>query len=181
MRPPPVQSPPPPEPQPHPVDESDIAPVSGIPPTVGASEGIRFMMADELAEVEAEVEAATGTQPESEWVEVEAKPPAVEITETVVETEMNGHTVVEDVVTITTTTEVSAIFLYVIRRIDGPWRCPLHNSTGLTRTMASCPHLITFRRTMALRQRHLHLSSKQKAHLCKKLPALLARTARAHL
>lgn len=90
------------------VSEEAPASISGIPSTVGTSGAINFILTDELAEAEAE------NAPDSnEWVDVQAQPEPeqpteVEISETVTEVEVNGHTVVEDSVTITTTTEVRA-------------------------------------------------------------------------
>ncbi|KAL1942664.1 hypothetical protein VTO73DRAFT_4904 [Trametes versicolor] len=90
------------------VSEEAPTPISGIPSTVGTSGAINFILTDELAEAEAE------NAPDSnEWVDVQAQaepeqPTEVEISETVTELEVNGHTVVEDSVTITTTTEVRA-------------------------------------------------------------------------
>ncbi|KAI0633408.1 hypothetical protein C8Q77DRAFT_1217818 [Trametes polyzona] len=80
--------------------------VSGIPATIGTSGSINFILTDELAEAEAEQPTASG-----EWVDVQAPvepeaPAEVEITETVTTAEVNGHAVVEESVTITTTTEV---------------------------------------------------------------------------
>ena len=65
-------------------------------------------MTDELAEATVETE----TQPEgNEWVDaqgsVDPEPAEVEVREAIVEAQVNGHTVVEDTVTITTTTEVT--------------------------------------------------------------------------
>ena len=92
---------------------SEETPVSGIPPSAGPSGEIRFIMTDELAEAEAEAEAES--QPDGgEWVEVaptENEPAEVEVTETIVEAQINGHTIVEDTVTITTTTEVRCSLL----------------------------------------------------------------------
>lgn len=93
-----------PEPEPAPV-ETPL--VGGVPPTISTSGGIHFIMTDELAEAAVEAE----TQPEgNEWVDVQGpvdpEPAEVEVTETVIEAQVNGHTVVEDTLTITTTTEV---------------------------------------------------------------------------
>ncbi|KAI0356158.1 hypothetical protein OH77DRAFT_1423757 [Trametes cingulata] len=92
------------------VPESEDVPasVSGIPSTIGTSGGINFILTDELAEAEAENPVESG-----EWIDVQAQPapeqPAeVEITETVTEAQVNGHAVVEESITITTTTEVPA-------------------------------------------------------------------------
>ncbi len=88
------------------VSEEAPASISGIPSTIGTSGAINFILTDELAEAEAE------TAPDSnEWVDVQAQPEpeqsaVVEVSETVTAVEVNGHTVVEDSVTITTTTEV---------------------------------------------------------------------------
>ncbi|KAI0769327.1 hypothetical protein BD413DRAFT_81589 [Trametes elegans] len=81
--------------------------VIGGPSAINTSSGgINFILTDELEEPEAEQPAQSG-----EWVEAPSQPdpeqPAeVEVTETVTEVEVNGHTVVEESVTITTTTEV---------------------------------------------------------------------------
>ncbi len=94
-----------------PAAEDTLPSVIGLPPTVGTSGGIHFIMTDELAEEEAELE--TEAQADSgDWVAVEAaveaEPPAqVEISETVVEAEINGQTVIEESIIMTTTTEVS--------------------------------------------------------------------------
>ncbi|KAI0645378.1 hypothetical protein C8Q79DRAFT_911104 [Trametes meyenii] len=87
-------------------DES-AASVSGIPSTVGASGGINFILTDELAEAEVEQPVEGG-----EWVDVQAQPEpepeqptGVEVTETVTELEVNGHAVVEESITVTTTME----------------------------------------------------------------------------
>ena len=109
LRPPPPQSPPPQEPQAHPAREEEVAPVSGVPSTVGTSEGIRFIMTDELAETE---DGPVESQHISDsWVDVAEEKPSVEIEETIVEGEVNGHTVVQD--TITVTMEVR-VFLNVL-------------------------------------------------------------------
>ncbi|KAI0655963.1 hypothetical protein C8Q70DRAFT_922658 [Cubamyces menziesii] len=81
--------------------------VAGIPSTIGSSGGINFIVTDELAEDENEQVAEVA----SEWVDVQPQPVAekpveVEITETVTEAEVNGHAVVEESITVTTTTEV---------------------------------------------------------------------------
>ena len=85
--------------------------VSGISHTITTPGGIHFIMTDELAEEEAEADAA-GSADNNEWVDVQGaaeveQPAEVEVTETVVEAQVNGHTVVEESVTVTTTTEVS--------------------------------------------------------------------------
>ncbi|TFK94620.1 hypothetical protein K466DRAFT_292806 [Polyporus arcularius HHB13444] len=95
-----------------PAAEDTLPSVIGLPPTVGTSGGIHFIMTDELAEEEAELE--TEAQADSgDWVAVEAaveaEPPAqVEISETVVEAEINGQAVIEESIIMTTTTEVAA-------------------------------------------------------------------------
>lgn len=104
-----------------PVVEESAPPVSGISHTLTTPGGIHFIMTDELAETEAEAEAeAVGQADNSEWVDVQAaaeaeQPAEVEIIETVVEAQINGHTVVEESVTVTTTTEeVSFSILHVV-------------------------------------------------------------------
>ncbi len=94
-----------PEPAPAPVETPSVG---GVLPTISTSGGIHFIMTDELAEAAAEAE----NQPEvNEWVDVQGpvdpEPAEVEVTETIVEAQVNGHRVVEDTVTITTTTEVT--------------------------------------------------------------------------
>ena len=94
--------------------EPELAPVEtpsvgGVPPTISTSGGIHFIMTDELADASVEAD----TQPEgNEWVNVQGpvdpEPAEVEVTETVIEAQVNGHTVVEDTLTITTTTEVTS-------------------------------------------------------------------------
>lgn len=104
-----------------PVVEESAPPVSGISHTLTTPGGIHFIMTDELAETEAEAEAeAVGQADNSEWVDVQAaaeaeQPAEVEIIETVVAAQINGHTVVEESVTVTTTTEeVSFSILHVV-------------------------------------------------------------------
>ncbi|KAH9855194.1 hypothetical protein C2E23DRAFT_751794 [Lenzites betulinus] len=89
------------------VSEETPTSVTGVPSAISTIGGINFILTDELAEAETE-----NVQDSGEWVDVQAQPepeqPAeVEITETVVTAEVNGHAVVEESVTITTTTEVS--------------------------------------------------------------------------
>ncbi|CDO76730.1 hypothetical protein BN946_scf184796.g24 [Trametes cinnabarina] len=81
------------------------APIGGLPSTISSTGAINFILTDELAEAEAEqsVESA-------EWVDVQGQPepeqPAeVEITETITEAQVNGHTLVEESVTVSTTSE----------------------------------------------------------------------------
>ncbi|KAI8993793.1 hypothetical protein BD414DRAFT_456900 [Trametes punicea] len=88
-----------------PIAEEPPISVVGVPSTIGSSGSINFILTDELAEAEVEQPAGSG-----EWVDVQPQPeveqPAeVEITETVIETQVNGHTVVEESTTVTTTTE----------------------------------------------------------------------------
>lgn len=79
---------------PEPVEEP---PVLGLPSSVGATGGsFRFVQEDEL---EAEPEPTT-------WSE---QPAEVDIQETITEVTVNGHTIVEDQITITTTQEVRLI------------------------------------------------------------------------
>ncbi|KAL7281302.1 hypothetical protein ACG7TL_004611 [Trametes sanguinea] len=88
------------------VAEQVEAPIAGLPSTLSSTGAINFILTDELAEAEADQSTES-----AEWVDVQAQPepeqPAeVEITETITEAQVNGHTIVEDTVTITTTTEV---------------------------------------------------------------------------
>ncbi|KAI0743781.1 hypothetical protein C8Q80DRAFT_860101 [Daedaleopsis nitida] len=114
--------PPPPEARSVDVDvtlEETAAPVPepslsvGVPHTIAIPGGIHFILTDELAETETEPEAEFGVHSGSgDWVNVDSTPevdqPAeVEITEAVVEAEVNGHHVVEESVTVTTTTELN--------------------------------------------------------------------------
>ncbi|KAI0829685.1 hypothetical protein BC628DRAFT_1358217 [Trametes gibbosa] len=81
--------------------------VSGVPSAIGTSGGINFILTDELAEPESE----NVQDNSSGWVDVQIQPdpeqPAeIEITETTTTAEVNGHTVVEESITVTTTAEV---------------------------------------------------------------------------
>ncbi|KAH8083800.1 hypothetical protein BXZ70DRAFT_958202 [Cristinia sonorae] len=84
------------------VPTPDVA-VGGLPTSLGASGSFHFMQEDEL---EANPELSASQQ---EWVQVNESEvtPEVEITETTTEVHVNGHTVVEESVTVTTTAEVS--------------------------------------------------------------------------
>lgn len=82
-----------------PAEESEPEPepaVGGLPPSVGPTTVLRFMQEDELAQ------EVPSEQPSPEEV-----PVTVEVEETIAEVNVNGHAVVEETVTITTTTEVS--------------------------------------------------------------------------
>lgn len=83
-----------------PLEAADI-PVGGLPPTIAPTASFQFVQEDELAEEEEVLEEAI-----AEAVAEEASAD-VEVTETITEVTVNGHTVVEDTVTVTTTTEVS--------------------------------------------------------------------------
>ena len=88
-----------------PVEEESPAPVvGGLPPSVGTTGAFRFVQEDELALEDVPVEQTQ--QPEEAPVEVNVE-------ETHAEADVNGHTVVEESVTVTATTEVqfSAPFL----------------------------------------------------------------------
>lgn len=82
--------------------------VGGLPLSLGTSASFRFVVDDEL---EAEAEAQPALEQSTEWVHVndtEATQVAeVDVVETVTEVNVNGHTFVEDSVTLTTTAEVS--------------------------------------------------------------------------
>ncbi|CAL1707036.1 unnamed protein product [Somion occarium] len=81
--------------------------VGGLPLSLGTSASFRFVVDDEL---EAEAEAQPALEQSTEWVHVndtEATQVAeVDVVETVTEVNVNGHTFVEDSVTLTTTAEV---------------------------------------------------------------------------
>lgn len=84
---------------PEPEVEPEVAPVGGLPTTAGLSNNFHFMQEDELA---AEVQVIS----HEEWTEVTAPDavdgqPDVEIVETVTEVTVNGHTLVQDEITIT--------------------------------------------------------------------------------
>lgn len=70
--------------------------VGGLPLIISTTSSFQFVQDDEL---EAEVEAQEQEQEQHNEVEVD---------ETITEVTINGHTVIEDTVTITTTTEVRA-------------------------------------------------------------------------
>ncbi|THH30929.1 hypothetical protein EUX98_g3250 [Antrodiella citrinella] len=80
--------------------------VGGLPPSLATSGSFHFMQEDEL---EANPELSQSATEQQEWVQIEsdAALPEVEVTETIAEVEVNGHTVVQDTVTVTTTTEYS--------------------------------------------------------------------------
>lgn len=84
------------------VAEIEVA-VGGLPPTVESSNSFRFVQEDELEASEELQQSQT-----SDWVQVsEAEPEEhVEVTETTTVAEVNGHTIVEETVTVTTTSEV---------------------------------------------------------------------------
>lgn len=100
--------------QEEPVAEESSPSVTGVPHTIAVSGGIHFIMTDELAE--AETEAAVEALGEGvDWVDVKGPTETeqhaqLEITETIVEAEVNGHAVVEESVTVATTTEASHQF-----------------------------------------------------------------------
>ena len=75
-------------------------PVVALPSAVPAGGSFHFMQEDELAQTEPEPE------PEVTPEEAVEESTTVEVVDTVVETEVNGHAVVEETVTVTTTTEV---------------------------------------------------------------------------
>ncbi|KAF7793779.1 hypothetical protein EIP86_004900 [Pleurotus ostreatoroseus] len=85
--------------------------VLGLPPSLAPAVGsFRFVQEDELAaELEAEIEAQVEAEVEAELEQlqpVEEPPVEVEVEETV--TEVNGHTVVEETITVTAPAEVPA-------------------------------------------------------------------------
>lgn len=149
------------------VVEDTTPSVIGVPHTIGTSGGIHFIMTDELAEEQVEAEAEPQAEAEApvdtgDWVNVEgaveAEPAAhVEITETVIETDVDGRAVVEESVTVTTTTEVSLLPLPLYHRSRScRSRLPV-SSTGLTRTMVISHHSRTCRLTTVLRLKVLRL------------------------
>ncbi|GJE94905.1 hypothetical protein PsYK624_110810 [Phanerochaete sordida] len=80
---------------------ADVA-VGGLPSTIAPTASFQFVQEDELADEEEALEEAL-----AEAIGEEA-PADVELTETITEVTVNGHTVIEDTVTVTTTTEVPA-------------------------------------------------------------------------
>lgn len=94
------------------VTEEPEVTVTGLPPSLGTAGSFHFMQEDELAG-----QAEEPNFEEAEWVErpdvasePEPEQPAkVEVVETVVEADVNGH-VVEDSVTVTATSEVGSIW-----------------------------------------------------------------------
>jgi len=101
-----------PEPQPEPElelePETEEEPVSapavgGLSASLANSGSFHFMQADELA---AEPEVPVQEQ----WVHVsESEQPDIEVTETITESEANGHHIVEETITITTTSTEAEI------------------------------------------------------------------------
>ncbi|KAI0949462.1 hypothetical protein AcW1_009068 [Taiwanofungus camphoratus] len=93
------------------VTEEPEVTVTGLPPSLGTAGSFHFMQEDELAG-----QAEEPNFEEAEWVErpdvasePEPEQPAkVEVVETVVEADVNGH-VVEDSVTVTATSEVTKL------------------------------------------------------------------------
>ena len=83
------------------VDEVVDQPVGGLPPSIAPTSSFQFVQDDEL-EAETQEEAL---QELVEELEEQAQPDVevIEITETVAEMNINGHRVVEDTVTLTTT------------------------------------------------------------------------------
>lgn len=75
--------------------------VQGVPPTLPSGGSFRFVQEDEL-EAEAQQPTESASWPE----QANEQPAEVEITETITEVNINGHAVIEDTVTITTTQEV---------------------------------------------------------------------------
>ncbi|KZT11078.1 uncharacterized protein LAESUDRAFT_721499 [Laetiporus sulphureus 93-53] len=85
------------------------ASVAGIPAIIGGTGSFHFMQEDELENQAAEpiFEQAPWTEAAEAASEPQREQPAeIEITETVVEADIDGRTVVQDTVTVTTTTEV---------------------------------------------------------------------------
>lgn len=77
-------------------------PVVALPTAVAVGGAFHFMQEDEL--VQAGPETETETEPTQEEVVEEST--TIQVVDTVLETEVDGHAVVEETVTITTTTEV---------------------------------------------------------------------------
>jgi hypothetical protein len=84
--------------QEEPVDQ----PVGGLPPSIAIapSSSFQFVQDDEL---EAEAQEQVLQEPEAEVQEAQPDVEVTEVTETVTELNVNGHRVVEDTLTITTT------------------------------------------------------------------------------
>ena len=84
--------------------EPEVTAVGGLPATLGTSSSFHFMQEDELEAATEELQQST-----SDWVQVhnEPEPEQVEVTEIRTEVDVNGHSVVEGSVTVTTISEVS--------------------------------------------------------------------------
>ncbi|KAI0081860.1 hypothetical protein K474DRAFT_1655725 [Panus rudis PR-1116 ss-1] len=108
--------PPTPEPEPaaslvheEPTPVPDLS-VGGLPSAIGNSGSFRFVVDDELEAEEQNPEPAL--EQSTEWVHVHGEETGpvqsaeVEVSETITAVEVNGHTLVEDTVAVTTTTEV---------------------------------------------------------------------------
>lgn len=110
---PPQPETPAPEEQPEPpADEAAPTPevaVGGLPPSVAPSGSFHFMQEDEL---EASPELGQSAAEQQEWVQVSESEtaPEIEVSETTVELHADGHTLVQETVTVTTTSEVSPVF-----------------------------------------------------------------------
>lgn len=88
------------------IEDSQPA-VLGLPPSLAPQASFRFVQDDEL-EVEAQAEAAEEAEAQSGWQEqLDQVTPEVEVSENITELTVNGHTIVQDTITITTTAEVS--------------------------------------------------------------------------
>lgn len=79
--------------------------VGGLPPSLATSGSFHFMQEDEL---EANPELSQSATEHQEWVQVESETtsPEVEVMETMAKVKVNGHAVIQDIVTVTTTIEV---------------------------------------------------------------------------
>lgn len=74
--------------------------MQGLPLSIAPTSSFQFVQEDELAEEEQALEEAI-----AEAVSEET-PADIEVTETITEVTANGHTIIEDIVTVTAITEV---------------------------------------------------------------------------
>lgn len=84
-----------------PVEESVV---QGVPPSLASGGSFTFVQDDEL-----EAEPQQPTEPPSWPQQTEEQPVEIEITERITEVNLDGHNIVEDTVTITTTQEVRGL------------------------------------------------------------------------
>lgn len=91
------------------VDTAEPAePAVDLPSALGTTGSFHFMQEDELENQADEVIEESGwvVTPDAPTVPEVEQPAEVEVVETVVEAEVNGHTVVQETTAVTTTTEV---------------------------------------------------------------------------